>query len=97
MLSLRYLFTICLLIVSLSVVAAHLPDDIEPGDGVNEIQLPLTKTSAAELIRLETKGQILSVEEKKVKGKTIFRIKVLHNNGKIKMYPLDPSTGHPPR
>jgi uncharacterized membrane protein YkoI len=77
--------------------AAHLADDIEPGDGVNEIQLPLTKESAAELIRLESKGKILSVEEQKHKGKTIFKIKVIHNNGIVKYYRLDPNTAHPPR
>ncbi|NOQ94481.1 MAG: hypothetical protein GQ547_07605 [Methylophaga sp.] len=96
MFSLRYLLTIFFLTLSLSVIAAHLPDDIEPGDSVNDIQLPLTKTSAAELIRVEKKGKILSVEKKKVKGKSVFRIKVLHKNGKIKMYSLDPSTGNAP-
>ncbi|NOQ82305.1 MAG: hypothetical protein GQ548_07260 [Methylophaga sp.] len=80
----------------LSVSAAHLADDIEPGDGVNEIQLPLTRASAAELIRTESHGKVLSVDKKKVRGKIIFRVKVLHNNGKIKMYHLDPLTGHPP-
>jgi len=93
---LRYLFTTLLLVLSLSVWSAHLPDDIEPGDGINEIQLPLTKASAAELIRLESNGKVLSVNEKKVKGKIIFRVKVLHKNGKIKVYPLDRQTGHPP-
>jgi len=80
----------------LSVSAAHLADDIEPGDGINEIQLPLTKASAAELIRIESKGKVLSVDKKKVKGKMLFRVKVLHNDGKIKIYQLDPSTGHAP-
>ena len=93
---LRYFFTLLFLMLSLSVFAAHLPDDIEPGDGVNEIQLPLTKASAAELIRTESKGKILSVDKKDIKGKSIFRVKVLHNNGKIKIYQLDPLTGHPP-
>jgi len=93
---LRYLCTILLITIPLSVFAAHLPDDIEPGNAVNEIQLPLNKSSAAELIRLETKGKVLSVTKKKVKGKYIFRIKVLHKNGKIKIYSLNPLTGHHP-
>lgn len=93
---LRYFFTILFLMLPFSVSAAHLADDIEPGDGVNEIELPLTKSSAAELIRIESKGKVLSVDKKKVKGKMLFRVKVLHNNGKIKIYQLDPSTGHAP-
>jgi len=93
---LRYFFTILFLMLPLSIFSAHLPDDIEPGDGVNDIQLPLTKASAAELIRIESKGKILSVDKKEVQGKTLFRIKVLHDNGKIKIYRLDPLTGHPP-
>jgi len=93
---LRYLFTPLLLVLSLSVLAAHLPDDIEPGDGVNEIQLPLTKSSAAELVRVESNGKVLSVNKKEVKGNIIFRVKVLHKDGKIKIYPLDSQTGHAP-
>jgi len=96
MYKLRYLFTTLLLMLSFSVFSAHLADDIEPGDSVNEIQLPLTESSAAELIRIESKGKILSVDKKDVEEKTIFRIKVLHNNGKIKMYQLDRATGHAP-
>ena len=93
---LRYLFTIILLTLSAPLFAKYLADDIEPGDGVNEIQLPLTKESAAELIRMESKGKILSVEEAPHKGKFIFKIKVLHDDGKIKIYRLDPQTAHAP-
>tara|TARA_R110000772_G_C13118513_1_gene421553 strand:- start:47 stop:298 length:252 start_codon:yes stop_codon:yes gene_type:complete len=76
--------------------AKHLAEDIEPGDGINEIQLPLTKESAAELVRMETNGKILSVEEAPHKDHFIFKIKVLHNDGKIKIYRLDPKTAHQP-
>ena len=93
---LRYLLTYILLSLSTPLLANHLPDDIEPGDGVNEIKLPLTKESAAELIRVESKGKILSVEEIPHKGKAILKIKVLHDDGKIKIYRLDPNTAHAP-
>jgi len=93
---LRYLFTIMLLTLSAPLFAKYLADDIEPGDGVNEIQLPLTRESAAELIRMESKGKILSVEETPHRGKFIFKIKVLHDDGKIKIYRLDPQTAHEP-
>tara|TARA_R110001606_G_scaffold399222_2_gene582485 strand:+ start:147011 stop:147304 length:294 start_codon:yes stop_codon:yes gene_type:complete len=93
---LRYLFTIILLTLSAPLFAKYLADDIEPGDGVNEIQLPLTKESAAELIRMESKGKILSVEEAPHKSSFIFKIKVLHDDGKIKIYRLDPQTAHAP-
>lgn len=92
----RYLFTIIILSLPYSLFANHLADDIEPGDGINEIQLPLNKESAAELIRMETKGKILSVDEAPHKGKIIFKIKVLHDDGKIKIYRLDPLTAHRP-
>jgi len=93
---LRCLFLSIILILPIASYAAHLPDDIEPGDNVNEIQLPLTKESAAELIRLESKGKVLSVDKAKFQGKVIFKIKVLHRDGKIKNYRLDPATGHHP-
>ena len=94
--ALRYLFTLFIFTLSVAVFAAHLPDDIEPGDAVNDIQLPLTKESAAELVRIESKGKVLSVDKKSDNGKTIFRVKVLHDNGKIKVYRLDSNTGHAP-
>ena len=93
---LRYLITFLIISLSTSVFSDHLADDIEPGDGTNEIQLPLTKESAAELIRLESEGEVLSVDTRKHKNAIIFRVKVLHDNGKIKFYSLDPKTGHPP-
>jgi len=90
---------IALLLLSFMVPAysARLADDIEPGDGVNEIQLPLTKESAAELIRVESGGKILAVDEHKHKNKIIFKIKVLHSNGKVKYHYIDPMTAHPPK
>ncbi|MDH5357490.1 MAG: hypothetical protein OEY48_03515 [Gammaproteobacteria bacterium] len=83
-----------LLAISLSVSSKHLPDDIEPGDGTNEIQLPLTKETAAELIQVESNGKVLSVDEELYLGKILFRVKVLHQDGKIKIYRLDPQSGH---
>lgn len=90
----RLIFTLLIFTLPMTTYAAHLADDIEPGDAVNEIQLPLTKESAAELVRLESQGKILSVDKKNDKGNTVFRVKVLHNNGKIKIYSVDQKTGH---
>jgi len=59
----------------MTVFAAHLPDDIEPGDAVNDIQLPLTRESAAELVRIESEGKVLSVDEKKVMETLSFELK----------------------
>jgi uncharacterized membrane protein YkoI len=80
--------------LSQPLFSAQLAEDIEPGDGVNEIQLPLTKQSASELIRVESQGKVLSVDQANHDGKIIFKIKVLHDNGKIKIYRLDPNTGY---
>lgn len=93
---LRFFFTITLLSLSQPILANYLADDIEPGDGVNEIQLPLTKESAAELIRMETDGKILSVDEAQYLDNIIYKVKVLHENGKIKIYRLNPQTAHEP-
>lgn len=90
------LIILSLFALSLPVNSAQLPDDIEPGDSVNEIQLPLTKQSAAELIRVESQGKVLSVNKNQYKGKSVLRIKVLHDDGKIKFYRLDPQTGYAP-
>lgn len=92
----RFLLTVIALVLPLSSYANLLADDIEPGDGVNEIQLPLTKKSAAELIQLEHNGKILSVDKQQLNGQAVFKIKVLHSGGKIKHYLLDPNTAHPP-
>ncbi len=94
--TIRYLLTLTFLIFSFQVYSAKLPDDIEPGDSINEIELPLTKRSAAELIRVESNGKVLSVDKKPYKGKFIFRVKVLLDNGTVKFYKLDPDTGHVP-
>lgn len=96
MLLLRSLLMIILLTSSLPLLAKYLADDIEPGEGTNDIQLPLTRESAAELIRMESQGKILSVEETPYRGNMIFKIKVLHDDGKINIYRLDPQTAHKP-
>ncbi len=63
----------------------------------NNINLPLTKQSAANIIQLQSKGRILSVNKKSINNKTIFIIKVLYDNGKVKNYSLDAATGLPPQ
>jgi|GEM_PF-586642 len=84
------------ILLSPGIQAGQLVDDIEPGDNVNEIQLPLTKRTAAELVRVESEGKVLSVDKVQHKGKSIFRVKVLHDDGKIKLYRIDPQTGYEP-
>ena len=59
-------------------------------------ELPLTEETAAEHIKQKTNGKILSVATKQKDGKTIFRVKVLHQDDKIKIYPLDAETGQKP-
>ncbi len=94
MTSLRRVFIYLFFTVLSSVsIAKSLPDDVEPGDGINEIQLPLNKKSAAELVRIETQGKILAVEKERYKGKKIFKVKTLHKSGKVKNHFIDPQTG----
>lgn len=82
------------LLISAPLSARMLPGDIEPGSSINDITLPLTAHTAAELAQVETGGKILSVEEVEKKDRIIFRVKVLHANGKVKIHRFDGKTGH---
>jgi len=67
-----------------------------PSFANDDIGLPLTKESAANLIQQKSGGQVLSVDTESENGKTLYRIKVLHESGKIKIYNLDAQTGKKP-
>lgn len=84
-----------LLLLSLPVMADEdIPYEQQPGNSINEIALPLTEHTAAELAKVETGGKILSVDEEQRGDKVIFRVKVLHNNGKVKVHRFNRDTGH---
>lgn len=90
----RFLLLLILL-APLSVFADEsVPYEQQPGNSINEIMLPLTKHTAAELAKIETNGKILSVDEQRHGDKVIFRVKVLHDNGKVKVHRFDRDTGH---
>ncbi|MBT3506112.1 MAG: hypothetical protein HN475_10185 [Piscirickettsiaceae bacterium] len=63
------------------------------GDSVSGVALPLTKESAAEHVQTQSGGKILSVDEKQEGTKLLFKVKVLHDDGKIKVYQMDAETG----
>jgi len=93
---------ILLLFVAYPAYSQHLADDTDPGDPVNDIELPLTAETAAELIAIETGGKILSSKEVDLgtatPGTLYFRVKVLlDKKGIIKIYLLDAHTGHKPK
>lgn len=83
-----------MLVLSMPSWANHLPEDVEQATNVNDIALPLTEHSAAELAHIETGGKILSVEQTQENDQIIFRVKVLHQNGKVKVHRFDGETGH---
>lgn len=87
-------YLLLLLAFSTTVIADHLPEDVEPGTSINDIALPLTRETAAELAQIETGGKVLSVDQEQQNHHTVFRVKVLHDNGKIKTYSIDQNTGH---
>jgi len=92
---LKYSYLLLALCLSVPVQADELPPyENSPGNSINEIELPLTRHTAAELAKVETNGKILSVDEESRDNKVIFRIKVLHNNGKVKVHRIDRDTGH---
>lgn len=53
----------------------------------------LTKETAAEQVQKDTGGKVLSVDEKKDADQTLYKVKVLHDDGMIKVYQLDAATG----
>lgn len=63
------------------------------GDVVSGGSLPLTKASAAKQAQIQLGGKVLSVDSKQEGGKQLFKVKVLHDDGKIKVYQLDAETG----
>lgn len=91
----RRFLLLLILLAPLSLLAdEQIPYEQQPGNSINEIVLPLTKHTAAELAKVETNGKILSVDEQRRGDKLIFRVKVLHDNGKVKVHSFDRDTGH---
>jgi uncharacterized membrane protein YkoI len=90
----RSLLLISLLLSPIVHADDHVPYEQQPGNIINEIALPLTKHTAAELAKIETGGKILSVDEQHQGDSVIFRVKVLHNNGKVKVHRIDRDSGH---
>ena len=90
----RYLLLISLLIPPFVHADDSVPYEQQPGNNINEIALPLTKHTAAELAKIETGGKVLSVDEQRTDNAWIFRVKVLHDSGKVKVHRIDRDTGH---
>lgn len=77
-------FTLSLLTLSLSLFATSAAADTK---------LPLTKQSAAELVKSKSQGKILSVDEETDNGNIIFVIKIVDKNGKVNIFSVDAETG----
>lgn len=90
----RYLLLITLMYSLPGQADEQMPYEDQPGNSINEIALPLTEHTAAELAKIETGGKVLSVDRIKQGDFTIFRVKVLHDNGKVKIHRIDRDTGH---
>lgn len=88
----RYLFLISCLF-SMPTMAETAPESGVSADYVNNIALPLTKETAAELAKTETGGRVLSVQEETQEEIELFRVKVLHDNGTVRTYRIERVTG----
>ena len=84
------LLIICL--ATLLPVAVH-AEHVTENSNDNHLHLPLTQESAAELIRSETGGKVLSVDSENVENETFFRVKVISKQGRVKVYRVVSSTG----
>ena len=62
-----------------------------PSHGKDNDKKILDANSAAELIKQRTNGKVLSVTPSRQNGQASFRVKVLHDDGKIKIYRLNAS------
>lgn len=89
----RMLLVLCFSL-PVMVWADHLPADAEPGTSVNDIPLPLTQKTAAELAQVENGGKVLAVHAEVYENHDIFRVKMLHDDGKVKNYRIDRETGY---
>lgn len=90
--SFRYLLLISCLI-SLPALAELSSETGVTTDALNNIALPLTKETAAELAKAETGGRVLSVLEEQRDKIALFRVKVLHDNGTVRTYSIERDTG----
>lgn len=88
----RYLFLIFCLF-SMPTMAESASESGVSADYVNNIALPLTKETAAELAKTETGGRVLSVHKETQEKIDLFRIKVLHDNGTVRTYRIERDTG----
>jgi uncharacterized membrane protein YkoI len=91
---LRLFFILAIFISPTLSAREDVPYEEQPGNSINEITLPLTAQSAAELAKIETQGKVLSVDTEKDGDTILFRVKVLHNNGKVKVHRFNRNTGH---
>lgn len=90
---LRLIVTLSLLVTPLAW-AGYAPVYKQENDSETfHIPLPLTTDSAAELAQLRTGGKVLSVEEQQRNSFTLYLIKVLHDNGRVRTYRFDRDTG----
>ncbi len=62
-----------------------------PSYGKDNDKKILDANTAAMLIQQQTKGKVLSVTPSRQNGQASFRVKVLHDDGKIKIYRLNAS------
>ena len=60
------------------------------------ISLPLSAFLLRQnnLMAVELRDKVLSVDEEHYGNKIIFRVKVLHNDGKVKIHRFDRDSGH---
>ena len=80
------------LLLPFGTYADHV-SELNANHAEHQFVLPLTQESAAEFIRSKTGGKVLSVDRDAVPDETFFRVKVISEQGRVKIYRVDSSTG----
>lgn len=93
-----FLFVLCLSLFTSIARASHDRGDTH-GAGTRAFaptvlaQQSISAEDAAALVQAQTGGRILAVELTRVRGRAVYRIKVLTPKGEVRIYYVDAATG----
>lgn len=93
-----FLFVLCLSLYAATARASHNNGDTY-GAGVRTLaptvlaQESISAEDAAALVQAQTGGRILAVTHTRMRGRAVYRVKVLTPKGEVRIYYVDAATG----
>jgi uncharacterized membrane protein YkoI len=93
-----FLLVLCLSLFTSTVSASHDRGDTHRAGGRTFeptvlAQASISAEDAAALVQAQTGGRILAVKLTRVRGRAVYRIKVLTPKGEVRIYYVDAATG----